>query len=906
MKKNKKLQNVLGCMYIRNNVTLPLPGMIYSTIINDSISIKNIEMLASENYEERTITMCFSKPSLVGSRKLNLQSEKNLSALRNSNDSPFFNFFFVADVVIIKPLPSDKLLCLFNIKEKFIPDEDAFIDSYHIDKEKIKTEKEEYEEYLKDDSVDEKTEINNLFSNAYDIALKQNMNFFEKINDEESTHDAQAFVNFFNFCLSYLDYNEKEYENFMMDRNLLEKIKYITKLLQIRERIRTLESENEEILSESIKNYNKSIFRWTDKIEDLKGINYGLATRGLEAIDEYLTPGLKNSNSDEQDKENSAHSSISANDLEDIFPKLPDFDDDANVFMGHHKKEKYTGDPNSYYAKYSKNFSESKAKRYIDFINKLEESDEVKEEIAAEIYKIDNSSTLVGPDYNTSLDYLETCLKVPFGKYSSETFDSEQAKKVIEESHYGMKNVKKRIYEFLALRHISCDKTGAIICLVGPPGVGKTSIAAAIAKALGREYFRFSAGGVRDEAEFIGHRRTYVAAQPGKIIQGLIRTKTLNPVFLIDEVDKLSSNNFSRNSGDASSTLLNILDPEQNKKFTDLYLNFPIDLSRVLFILTANDISSLPTPLLDRMEIIDVPSYTTDEKIHIVKDFLIKKIITELNLGEKAKIAELKDKDIEHIINSYTHEAGVRGIKAELEKLIRAQIEDKFTPNKKTYTLYFNEKYQQKYLGVEKFDSSSHLKADTSGTSIGLAWTENGGCTLKIEIVKTDGKGDLKLTGQLGDVMKESANIAFTYLQSIVNDSKFFQKHDFHLHIPEGATPKDGPSAGITILCAFYSLYSGQTIREKLAMTGELSLSGDVLAIGGLKEKLYAAKMNGFANVLIPKKCEKDLKDIDEEILKDLNIILVKDAKEVLSFAFAKKNTDKKEDNKWQAIHSRG
>ena len=911
---SKKSDKKINFINIKNNYVLPFPHTVYSTNIDDKATITRLRKYVLNG--ESKIALRFTKPSFVGEKKEKVKFTVSANKLRSIVHEKFFKNLYLANIISVKPI-GNRLLCLFDIIDIFYIDpmdfkitdgegDIEYIEKLEIPEESITTHSKRNEALFNDLSEDEKNDIGRLYDTAFDLALRQGINFYDSASEsfaEEGSNirTCENYLNFLYFCIPFLSLSEEDYEKFIEPGRFREKFEFIVMLLSMRLHARKLESDNNKKIDDEIRGYSKTLANWKRTVKNLETLNVDIAENGLDSINKVME--RNQSDPDAFDSDGSGQlipENISEDDARRLFEKLtgqelppnaefsqPPFLPGIGIKIPRKKSQKGKKET-TFFDKYmDEHVGNSRTQRYIDFVNALDASDEIKEEICSEIMKIETNPMQQGADYNTSVDWLETILKIPFNQYTSEDYDLDTAKKIIDESHYGMKDVKKRIFEFLSLRQISSEKNGAIICLVGPPGVGKTSIASSIAQALGRKYFRFSAGGVRDEAEFIGHRRTYVAAQPGKIIQGLSSTKVMNPVFLIDEVDKLSTNSHSRSQGDVSSTLLNILDSDQNKNFTDLYLNFPLDLSKVIFILTANDISEMPAPLLDRMEVIEVPSYTSNEKIHIVKDYLLKKIAEKLKIEHKVTFGKIKDEDIRYIIECYTKEAGVRGIKTELEKLIRGQLDADYSPDKAKYKIDFSKENVQKHLGTEKYDPNEHLTASIPGTSIGLAWTALGGCAMKIEVVAVpEGKGELKITGQLGDVMKESVNIAFSYLHSIATNNKFFTKNDFHLHIPEGATPKDGPSAGITILCAFYSLYSSMLIKKQLAMTGELNLSGEVLPIGGLKEKLYAAKTNGMKDVLIPFKNMKDLNDIDDEIKTGLNIIPVKTAKEVLENSF--------------------
>ncbi len=510
---------------------------------------------------------------------------------------------------------------------------------------------------------------------------------------------------------------------------------------------------------------------------------------------------------------------------------------------------------------------------------------EVQEAVQSEMDKfmmLDPNS----PEYSISRTYLETIAALPWKEPKLENYSIEAARKILERDHYGMKDVKDRILEFLAVRKKKKDGKGAIICLVGPPGVGKTSVGVSIARALKKEYFRFSVGGMRDEAEIKGHRRTYIGAMPGKIIQGLKTVKSRNPVFLIDEIDKMGSSY----QGDPASALLEVLDPEQNGTFRDHYLDLPFDLSDILFVVTANTLDTIPTPLLDRMEIIQLSGYTSDEKLAIGKKYLVPKSLKKHGLTNKD--VKYTSAILRRIADEYAREAGVRNFEKAIDKINRKvalEIED-HEGKDVTLPIPMDADHMVKYLGSPIFKEDEVLRADRPGMAVGLAWTSMGGDTLVIEAQDIPGKGELRITGQLGDVMQESANIAYTWLKAASPrhgiDLSWYDKNGIHLHVPEGATPKDGPSAGVTMTCALYSLVTGQTIAPNLAMTGELSLKGKVMPIGGLKEKVLAAKRNLVKTILIPQFNKRDLDKLDETLKEGITFHLVSDMEQVLSLAF--------------------
>lgn len=487
------------------------------------------------------------------------------------------------------------------------------------------------------------------------------------------------------------------------------------------------------------------------------------------------------------------------------------------------------------------------------------------------------------PDYSITRTYLETIAALPWNEPKPEDFSMDSAQKILERDHYGLKDVKDRILEYLAVRKKKQDTKGSIICLVGPPGVGKTSVGRSIARALKKEYYRFSVGGMRDEAEIKGHRRTYIGAMPGKIIQGLKTVKTKNPVFLIDEVDKMGISF----QGDPASALLEVLDPEQNSAFRDYYLDLPFDISEILFIVTANSLETIPRPLLDRMEVIHIAGYTTQEKLSIGKKYLVPKSLKKHGLNKKE--ISYTSAILQEIAESYAREAGVRNYEKSLDRIHRKAAREILESSPKLPIRITEEKMIQ-YLGQPIFREDEILRADRPGMAIGLAWTSMGGDTLVIEAVTYPGKGELKLTGKLGEVMQESASIALTHLKSIASkhgiEANWFETHAIHLHVPEGATPKDGPSAGVTMATAFFSLIKDQTIKADLAMTGELDLVGKVMPIGGLKEKVLAARRNKIKTILIPKFNARDLDELDAEIKEGITFHPVSTFDEVLYHVF--------------------
>lgn len=483
----------------------------------------------------------------------------------------------------------------------------------------------------------------------------------------------------------------------------------------------------------------------------------------------------------------------------------------------------------------------------------------------------------MSPDYGVITSYLDFVLGLPWSKKSKDNLDIDHAKKILNEDHYGLMEVKERILESIAVRKKKGNNQGSIICLAGPPGVGKTSIAKSIARALNREFVSMRLGGVTDESEIRGHRRTYVGAMAGRVLSNINRIKVKNPVFLLDEIDKLGSDF----RGDPSSALLEVLDPEQNDKFIDRYLDIGFDLSEIFFITTANDISQIPQALIDRLEIIEISGYTQREKEEIAKRYLIKK--EKENNGLKEDELSVSDNVIEKIIKSYTREAGVRNLERNIAKIARRAVKEILLGKEKVQVSLNN---YQKYLGKERFFEDQRLKEDKVGVANGLAWTQVGGCILTIEVNAMEGKGNNMFTGSLGDVMKESAQAAITFLRSNYKDldldKDFYKNKDIHVHVPEGATPKDGPSAGITMTTAIASALSDKKVRSDLAMTGEVTITGEVLPIGGLKEKALAAYSYNITDVIIPKDNVKDIEDIDKEIRDKINFIPVSNVKEVL------------------------
>lgn len=514
-------------------------------------------------------------------------------------------------------------------------------------------------------------------------------------------------------------------------------------------------------------------------------------------------------------------------------------------------------------------------------------SEEVKKHFFKELEKISRMNPAAA-EYPVALNYVELLVELPWGEYSEDNFDLKNAKKVLDRDHYGLEKVKDRILEYLAVRKLKNDLKGPILCLYGPPGVGKTSLGRSVAEALGRKYVRMSLGGVHDEAEIRGHRKTYIGSMPGKIIQNINRAKTSNPVFILDEVDKVSSDF----RGDPSSALLEVLDPEQNNAFKDNYLEVEFDLSKVLFIATANSLDTIQPALRDRMEVIDITGYTQEEKVQIAKKHLIPKQREEHGL--KASDIKFDARSIEKIITDYTRESGVRTLERKIASVIRSVA--KSIAMEEDYSSGINKEMVHKILGPEIFDKEMYEDNSIPGIATGLAWTPVGGEILFIEANVSRGKGKLTLSGQLGDVMKESAVTALSYLKSNAErlgiPYQIFEHYDLHVHVPAGAIPKDGPSAGITMLTALASIYTQRKIKAKLAMTGEITLRGKVLPVGGIKEKILAARRAGIKEILLCERNKKDLEEIDDTYLKGLRIHFVRTVDEVLSIALLKQKVE--------------
>ncbi len=527
--------------------------------------------------------------------------------------------------------------------------------------------------------------------------------------------------------------------------------------------------------------------------------------------------------------------------------------------------------------------ADSEADEYEKKLSELDAPDYVKEKTKKEIKRFRNMSSS-SSESTVERGYIETVLELPWNKMSVDNKDLDHAAQVLDDDHYGLKDVKERILEFLAVRNLTSKGESPIICLVGPPGTGKTSIARSIASALEKKYVRISLGGVRDEAEIRGHRKTYIGAMPGRIVNGLRQAGVSNPLMLLDEIDKVSSDY----KGDTSAALLEVLDSEQNCRFRDHYIEMPVDLSEVLFIATANEVSGIPKPLLDRMELIEVSSYTENEKFHIAKEHLLEK--QKSKNGIKKEQLTITDSALKDIIRLYTREAGVRSLERTIGKLCRKAAREIFKDSEAAVKV--TKTNLKTYLGNPKYSPEKKNDHAEVGIVRGLAWTSVGGVTLEVEVNVLPGKGELVLTGKLGDVMKESAQAALSYVRSISEgygiDAEFYTKHDIHIHIPEGAVPKDGPSAGITMATAMLSAITDRPVRADVAMTGEITLRGRVLPIGGLKEKLLAAKVIGIKTVCIPKDNEKDLEEISKEITDGMEIVPVERFSQVEKIAFVK------------------
>ena len=535
---------------------------------------------------------------------------------------------------------------------------------------------------------------------------------------------------------------------------------------------------------------------------------------------------------------------------------------------------------------------EGKTGEIAQFKEKIEQANMPERVLKVALKELDRYEKVPQSSAESSVirNYLEWLVSLPWTEKSEDTLEIKHAQKVLDEDHYGLDKVKERILEYLAVKKLTDSTKGPILCLVGPPGVGKTSLAKSIAKSINRNFVRISLGGIRDEAEIRGHRRTYIGAMPGRIIQGMKKAETINPVFLLDEIDKMS-NDFR---GDPSSAMLEVLDPEQNSNFSDHFIEETYDLSQVLFIATANYINNIPRPLLDRMELISIAGYTEVEKLHIAKDHLLPKQLKENGL-EKSNL-QIRDDALLKLIRRYTREAGVRGLERQLATVCRKAAKIIVSDKQKRVIVTVNR--LEELLGKPLFRYGQMEQEDQVGTATGLAYTAVGGDTLSIEVSHYPGKGKLTLTGKLGEVMRESAQAAFSYIRSRTEelqiDPNFYEKYDIHIHVPEGATPKDGPSAGITMATALVSALTGRPVKKEVAMTGEITLRGRVLPIGGLKEKSLSAHRAGITKVIIPSENEKDIDDIPESVRKDITFIKVKHLDEVLEHALAEKKDESK------------
>lgn len=534
--------------------------------------------------------------------------------------------------------------------------------------------------------------------------------------------------------------------------------------------------------------------------------------------------------------------------------------------------------------------SEDKAVEIQEINEKIAQLDlptEVEEKLHKEVKRL-NRTMVASPDYAVIRNYLDWVLDLPWGIYTKDEEDINKAQKILDRDHYGLEKVKERILEFLAVRQLKEDSKGPIICLVGPPGVGKTSLARSVADALNKNFVRMSLGGVRDEAEIRGHRRTYIGAMPGRIVRGLCEAKSANPLFLFDEIDKMASDF----RGDPAAALLEVLDPEQNKTFSDHFIEVPFDLSKVLFLTTANSLQDIPEPLLDRMEIIELSSYTEAEKMQIARRHLWSKQVEENGLTKRQ--ISITDEAIMKIIQNYTREAGVRGLERKLGAICRKTAMDITSGRKKAARITADN--LAKYLGVPRYTHSELLEHDEVGVATGMAWTAAGGELLPIEVSILPGKGNLLLTGQLGDVMKESAQMSLSYIRSIWDklglEKNFYEKIDVHIHAPEGAVPKDGPSAGVTLVTAMVSALTKRAVRRDIAMTGEMTLRGKVLPIGGLKEKSLAAYRSGCREIIIPNDNKKDIEDIPAEIREQMTIHLAENIAQVLDWALVSEGSE--------------
>ena len=511
--------------------------------------------------------------------------------------------------------------------------------------------------------------------------------------------------------------------------------------------------------------------------------------------------------------------------------------------------------------------------------------EKIKEHFDKELNKLQRTNPQ-SPDYGVQRNYLETMLELPWNEFSKDNFDLKRAQRILDKEHYGLEEVKRRIIEYLAVLKLRNDMKSPILCFYGPPGVGKTSLGKSIARALNREYVRMSLGGLRDEAEIRGHRKTYIGAMPGRILQLLKKAKTSNPVFVLDEIDKLSNSH----NGDPSSAMLEVLDPEQNKEFYDNFLEMGYDLSKVMFIATANDLATIQPALRDRMEIINVTGYTIEEKVEIARKHLLPKQLNEH--GITSEHIQLGKKEIERIVEGYTRESGVRGLEKQIAKVVRNRA--KSIALEEEYNVKISIDDLTKILGVARMERDKYEDNEVAGVVTGLAWTSVGGDILFIESTLSKGKGTLTITGNLGQVMKESATIALEYIKANANsygiDNKIFEEYNVHIHVPEGATPKDGPSAGITMLTSLMSLFTQKRVKKHLAMTGEITLRGKVLPVGGIKEKILAAKRAGIKEIILSKENEKDVLEIKEEYLKGLVFHYVVEMNEVIKLALTNKD----------------
>lgn len=597
--------------------------------------------------------------------------------------------------------------------------------------------------------------------------------------------------------------------------------------------------------------------------------------------DKHQEEDLKHENSDVSETDEPDENDDASFNFDSLFDKENEGESCSSCF-GEEEDDSENLDGDGYYQDYVRKHGKStELSKYINFLNNLDTNKETKDEIAKEILHLSHERKNTS-DYTSCINWLENVMALPWNVKESADFSIDIAKDIIEKSHYGMKDVKERIVEMLAVRKKNGTNNGAIICLVGPPGCGKTSIGKSIAEALGKKFTRFSVGSIHDETDIVGHRRTYVASAPGKIMNAIRSAGAKDPVMLIDEVDKAATR-----QGNPLSALLEVLDPEQNKNFQDVYFDFPYDLSKVVFILTANDMSEIPLPLLDRLEVIEVRGYSENEKVHIANEFLLPKLLK--NAGLQPDELTIDDAALRDIIANYTMEEGVRNLERSLSKIVRKFILKQLTESQKPSSC-ITQKDVSNYLGVPLLDRSTEIKADKPGSSLGLSKSSVGGDVLRIEVVSTKGNGLLRQTGHLGEVLKESAEVAFTLLKSMYSKEpdadEFFKNNNFHLHLPEGAIQKDGPSAGSALFSAFYSLYKNTVIKPHLAMTGEINLLGEVTPIGGLREKLLGAKRNRVTEVIVPLGNKKDIDDLEMEVKDGLTIHTVSNINEVIAIAF--------------------